>query len=97
MLDLLSGILRLRRIWTCRKLRVQHGCGSVCVRKLLPDISKGNVRLLEEILVNLVLHKAVQILTNLLCFRVLQLDGNRLHAEVAGLVSLLELLLVVDH
>ena len=55
------------------------------------------MRLLEEILVNLVLHEAVQIFANLLCFRVLQLDSNRLPAEVAGLVSLLELLLVVDH
>ena len=97
MLDLLSGILRLRRIWTCRKLRVQRGCGSVCIRKLLPDIGEGDMRLLEEVLINLVPNEAVQVLTNLLCFGVLQLDSNRLHAEVAGLVSLLELLLVVDH
>ena len=97
MFDLLSSILRLWRIWARRELRVQRRCGSICICKLLPDIGEGNMRLLEEVLVNSVLDEAVQVFANLLCFGVLQLDGDRLHAEVAGLVSLLELLLVVDH
>ena len=70
MFDLLRGSMRCC-IRTSSEFHVHRWCGSISMRNFLPDIGERNMGLFEEVLVNDILGEAVQIVANLLCFRVL--------------------------